>query len=383
IPNEMLMQQVQCEFLVQEYGMPFFSELQDAMKKAGVDFTSHGVLPVHPWQFETLSLKGNPLFLYLGKIGPYYGATQSLRTLFPNCKSRSFLKVPLSVQLTSSVRTLEPIALCIAPHLSLWLEKIIETDRYLKNCNLRILKEFASIALRPEDTEGFGNQLGALWREQVDKNQHTLPFNALLIEEENGMTFLSQCLEKYECEEWVTQFVAVCVLPILHLALVHEIGVEAHAQNILLTFEDGWPSGAILRDFNESVECTTDTVANKALYMWIEENYPSYFELPVSKQYFVASKKEVIQLVIDCLFVYACNELAYIVHKTVGFPHHQFWQIIQKEIGKHFQMNGLEKEMLSSQLFGEKFNAESLFKNTLERHRKNEYVHTVKTPWKM
>ncbi len=144
------------------------------------------------------------------------------------------------------------------------------SDTFLqKECRLVLLKEYASVAFERNDHPELNGQIGAIWRESVhlylESDEKAVPFTALMMTEQDGRLFVDEWLKEYGTERWIKRFLEVAVLPVWHLLVAHGIGIEAHAQNMILFHEDGWPMRIALRDFHESVEYVHDYVVRTDL----------------------------------------------------------------------------------------------------------------------
>ena len=53
--------------------------------------------------------------------------------------------------------------------------------------------------------------------------------------------------------------------PVWRMMTHHGIALEAHGQNLLITHDEGWPTGLVARDFHESLEYVPDLLARPEL----------------------------------------------------------------------------------------------------------------------
>ena len=210
-------------------------------------------IPVHPWQARWLIR--HPLvrkafddgrLTDLGKSGPVYFATSSIRTL-TRPGGRYFLKLSLHVRVTN----------CVRKNTHYELEGALKVTRILQGLRaeftacfpcLRVLAEpawrcvdlgEADTELNKEVLEGFG----LILREGLDFNDSTpLLAGALLSEPESGFA-------PSNAEAWFDAYVGLLLPPVLHSYFAHGIVFEPHLQNVLVRVRGDQPVGIVLRDF--------------------------------------------------------------------------------------------------------------------------------------
>ncbi|WP_078380468.1 IucA/IucC family protein [Sutcliffiella halmapala] len=330
------------EFWKKELGEETYSILINRLKEQGGDFSIHTLFPVHPWQWKnfiqqhTLDLS----ILFLGCVGDSYRATQSVRTLWNETDLRkSHIKLAMNMVNTSSLRIFEPHSVCTAPEISTWLCRVQETDPFLQD-RLVLLQEYAGSIVDTKSPTIQG-QLAVIWRESVravlKQGEEAVPVNALSLMEQDGKPFIDDWLQKYGIEKWLVQFIEVAVLPVWHLLIAHGIGVEAHAQNMVLLHEDGWPTRLILRDFHESVEYTESFLSAPTLLPDFNSLHTDYLNAPNDKYYWMSSVEALRELVMDTLFVFHLSELSYLLEIHYHYLEERFWKQVQEILNKHLQ----------------------------------------------
>ncbi len=145
--------------------------------------------------------------------------------------------------------------------------------------------------------------------------------------------------------------------------MVHGIALEAHAQNMILVHEEGWPKRVIVRDFHESVEYVEEFVKHPNSIPNFASLHPKFEEAEVNEWYWMSSLKALKELLLDTVFVYHLSELSYLLEELYGFKERTFYSLHRDKIIQHFKqqtdwVNRLER----LDLFSEDIDAESLLK---------------------
>lgn len=362
-------------FLQRELGYGTWSKIVKALCKAGGQLTDYRLMPVHPWQWKRLKkelvqeAQENKEILYLGPLGQFYRGSQSLRTLINrDSPEKAHIKLPLHVMNTSSIRTIQPESVAAAPQLSTWLETIVEQDAFLaSNYDVRILKEYAGAAYEPKNQPKINCELNILYRESVAgrlcEGEQAIPFNALSLQEEDGNLFIAPSIDQYGLEVWLEQLIEISVIPIIHLCAEHGIALEAHAQNMILVLENGWPKAVMLRDFHESMEYYEPWIRNKEAIPPFGDLHAAFENGHEDEYYWMSSEEALRELVMDTLFVYHLTELSWQVEQNQRFTEAQFWSIVNRCLSRYFEKNHVAKSRFDSLGFdADIIKTESLFK---------------------
>lgn len=372
-------------FLQDELGQKTYSLLLDRLNIAGGTIKDYSLLPVHPWQWknklqhEVKSFSPDSI-IPLGYAGDFYRATQSVRTLWNETHpEKAHIKLPLNMVNTSSLRVIESHSVCTAPTLSTWLGKLMESDNYLTE-SINILPEYAGMVAM-EDNPNLSGHLAAIWRKSptsfVKGLEMAVPMNAMSLIEQDGTPYIKPWLERYGMKEWVKQFIKVSVLPVWHLLVSEGIAVEAHAQNMILVHEEGWPKRIILRDFHESLEYVNDFLKQPNLAPNFTEINSCYKNASPDEYYWMSSIEGLRELIMDTLFVFHLSELSFLLSQHMNFAEEDFWKEVQEAIHTHVLLYPRLRER--NELLGsEKANiyTESLFTKKFGMD-KREYRHSV------
>lgn len=222
------------------------------------------LLPVHPWQYE--SLREHPLLraaldrgdvLDLGPGGQPFAATASVRTLYDG---ETFLKFSLNVRITNCLRKNSSYELsgavaltrALAPALADLAERFPGSD---------VLREpaYRTLALPgPDGTpdralfEGFG----VIVREGLPRRlaPGTTPLLAAAVADEypTGPAHVSQLLagaDEQTALDWWSTYLDLLLPPVLAAYFDHGLVLEPHLQNVLICVDgDGRPAQVLFRD---------------------------------------------------------------------------------------------------------------------------------------
>lgn len=222
------------------------------------------LLPVHPWQYETL--REHPLLraaldradvLDLGPGGQPFAATASVRTLYDG---ETFLKFSLNVRITNCLRKNSSYELsgavaltrALAPALADLAERFPGSD---------VLREpaYRTLALPgPDGTpdralfEGFG----VIVREGLPRRlaPGTTPLLAAAVADEypTGPAHVSQLLagaDEQTALDWWSTYLDLLLPPVLAAYFDHGLVLEPHLQNVLICVDgDGRPAQVLFRD---------------------------------------------------------------------------------------------------------------------------------------
>ncbi|WP_166461889.1 IucA/IucC family protein [Paracoccus alkanivorans] len=293
-------------------------------------FAPSGAIPVHPWQWRKLS--GEPAIRHLlteGRLrlldqtGPEMQATTSLRTLAPRGDG-DHLKLSLGVGVTSSVRNLAPWSVAVAPAISDWLGRVVDSDPEL--AGLTILPEHSAVIVA---RDLLGGRLAAIRRSAPPGD--AVPVSALSLTEPDGRPLIANWLRRHGTEAWLSRFLHI-LRPVWLLMTRHGIGLEAHGQNLLIRHDDGWPTGLIARDFSESLEYVPDCLSRPDLLPDLAAIDPGFGSAPDGLYHRMGAATDLRDLVMDCLIVHVLSELADLLHRSGYLPESRFWQLVRSTV---------------------------------------------------
>ncbi len=256
-------------FLARDAGDDTMRAWQAALAARSLDLDRYVFLPVHPWQWQQVIL---PYFaeeirdhevVPLGVAPHEYRPQQSIRTLANASRlTAATLKHSLSIVNTSTSRILAPHTVCNAPIVSDWLHTIVAADPALHTrWRPVLLREVLGVAhdhAAPELLfERSYGALSCIWRESIhvylEPHEGALPWSALTHLDRDGHPLVAPWVEHAGPLAWLQQLVEISVPPLLHLLVAHGVGLEAHAQNMILLHRQGWPTRVGLKDFHDGV----------------------------------------------------------------------------------------------------------------------------------
>ncbi|MCA0757539.1 siderophore biosynthesis protein [Paenibacillus sp. N4] len=367
-----------------ELGAEGVQALHDVLRGEGCDPADYLLLPVHPWQWrraiapacaEELRLKR---IVMLGAATDVYRAQQSIRTLANRTEPRkAYMKLSMNLLNTSSSRQLLPHYTVTAPVLSAWLQALVDGDPYLKEeAGLILLREAAAVTYDPPvhrerqekplsqhhhphpsdgSKAGSGHKpvpakhplyaaAGCIWRESVHRylrqSEETTPFYALFAEELDGTPFIDPWLQTYGIEPWLSRLLEKCVLPVAHMAAVHGVALEAHAQNMVMVHRNGLPERLALKDFHEDVLYCRSFLGQPELCPDLPLVHELY-ELQEERANFEAESVHPLRyLTLGALLFVNLGELAMLLEDKYGFEEERFWRLTSECIHSHQERNG-------------------------------------------
>ena len=386
-------------FWQKELGIGTWAHLQQIFSENDITWQDYGLLPIHPWQWHNLQHQLVPVLekrhlIYLGNAGDFYQASISVRTLLNVSDShKANVKLPLNMVNTSSLRTIESHSICTAPIISDWLQEMIDGDKFInQHCHLGILPEYAGIVVKDKHTEQDENhwskqldgQLGVIFRQSVAFNHDentVIPFVALAVTETDGNPFIHHWIEKYDCEDWLTQLIDVAIIPVWHLLVHHGIALEAHAQNLILVHDQGWPQKILLRDFHESLEYVESYIANPQIIPDFLSLEKAYQNAQPDQFYWMENVEALRELLVDTLFVFNLTDLAVLLEKHYLFSENDFWQLVYQRVKNYNQAGYTDSERIQKiDIFQTEIQTESLIRKKLSKQVGQEFHHFIDNP---
>ncbi|RYD50199.1 MAG: hypothetical protein EOP85_00035 [Verrucomicrobiaceae bacterium] len=336
-------------FWKRELGEASYEWLAKRLEKLGGDFELFSLVPVHPWQAQDLRERGfgdaldSGALIPLGAAGDFYHASQSLRTVVnASNPEKANIKLPLDIVCTSSRRNLEPHFVCTAPLLSKWLVSLVAEDAFLQGgARLQLLSEYAAVSHEGDDDEDENEEdtsglLGVIFRESIvgrlNEGEAAIPFTALTLVESDGRPFIADWIENYGAEPWTERLIETVVIPIWHMLVHHGIAFEAHAQNLILVHENGWPKRVVLRDFHEDTEFVPQFLGRPET----EPDFASvdaFFEtIPLDDGYRMELVESLRQLYVDTVYVFNLADVSFLLNRFHGFSEQEFWDIVRTKL---------------------------------------------------
>ncbi|MCS3780418.1 IucA/IucC family protein [Tsukamurella ocularis] len=226
----------------------------DAVVKATPD--GYSALPVHPWQADYLrglqeaqNLLADGTLVDLGELGPSVYPTSSVRTVC-SPEHEIMWKLPLHIRVTNSLRV-NPL-----PE----MRRAADAARLITEIapswpeEFQVLVETGFRTIDPAiGSAGLVADLGVLFRRNPFIGNGLTPqvLSGLLDEAPGIRPLLLDEVERAggDHREWLRRYLAVSLVPMLEIYDRDALSFEAHVQNCLIEFEDGWPTQTWVRDF--------------------------------------------------------------------------------------------------------------------------------------
>ncbi|MFC5474553.1 IucA/IucC family protein [Paraherbaspirillum soli] len=222
------------------------------------------LLPCHPWQADYLlglpeidALIKNRSLIALGPLGEVAWPTSSVRTVWLPAQNL-FLKLSLNIRITNFVRNNPTEHVTRALDASLALSLLPPQAR--EQAAFQILPELggqtlklADEALRAACAVVYRQAMPAAAAEQIqvlaalleEPAEGEIPLLKLLRQAaESG----SQPLDQILVRQWWQRYLDVSLMPLLQLFADYGISLEAHLQNVMVAFDQGWPLRGYARD---------------------------------------------------------------------------------------------------------------------------------------
>ncbi|NSY41554.1 IucA/IucC family siderophore biosynthesis protein [Leisingera sp. ANG59] len=365
------------DFWTQELGREEWQRITALAEMQGAPPGTFHLLPLHPWQHA--KLQSDPLFntwrnagrlAEIGPIGEAYRATQSVRTLMnAGTPAHAHVKTAMAMRNTSALRTLAPESVAVAPAISNWLAQVLDSDPLFTNrYPLTILPEYAAItAGRGTALDG---HLAAIWRQSPEAlglpANSMMPVNGLALTDPDGRPLIAPWIEAHGLDAWLARLIEVAVLPVWHLMVAHGIGLEAHGQNLILSHEDGWPTGLIARDFHESLEYVPDLLSRPDLCPDLSQIDAAYKHAPLDKFHRMSAPEELRWLVMDTLFVFNLADVSDLLQRHYGLAEATFWRRVRTRLDRYAAEHGMQDRQAVFAPFTPQIRAESLISRKLE-----------------
>lgn len=220
------------------------------------------LLPCHPWQANYLlglpeidALVKTHSLISLGPLGEVVWPTSSVRTVWLPGQDL-FLKLSLDIRITNFVRNNPPEqverAIDASLALSLLPQEVLEQPAF------RILPELGSQTLKLS-SNALRAACAVVYRKAmpIAEAEHVQVVASVLEEPAEGEIPLLALLRQAAGEgapdaalvrRWWARYLDASLLPLLRLFSEYGISLEAHLQNAMMAFRDGWPVRGYARD---------------------------------------------------------------------------------------------------------------------------------------
>lgn len=338
--------------IASELGRQTADDFAERLAAEGLSRDEVVLIPVHPWQWrERVSALVAPELaagdmVWLGRGPDRYRAQQSIRTLAnADAPHAHALKLSLGILNTSTSRILARHTVLNAPRITDWLCRLMVEDGVP---GLVLLGEVGGASL---DHERLGSlrapraygQLGAIWRESIYTHlvpgEAAIPFNALCHIQRDGTPLIADWVRHHGVEFWTMRMLEAVIRPIIHFLFGHGIGLEAHAQNIILIHREGRPERIALKDFHDGVRFVPGLLARPELAPDLVPVPASHAAINRNSFLVAETADQVRDYSADSVLFVALGELGLFLDRNFGFPERRFWQgvagVIEAWSGEH------------------------------------------------
>ncbi len=331
-------------FIAAQLGEADCQHFNNVLQQQGCHPEDYYWLPVHPWQWQAKSVHvfypelRQQDMVYLGQGSDCYRAQQSIRTLANRSHAeKPYAKLSLSITNTSTSRILAGHTVMNAAIITDWLHGLLAQDSVAQALDFVILGEtvgasFNYQTLPAHRTAKAYGTLGVIWRESVHQylcpDESAAPFNGLcsvLEQLDHAQPLIEPWLQRYGVEAWTQQLLTVAISPIIHMLFAHGIGMESHAQNIILIHRDGWPVRIALKDFHDGVRYSPSHLAHP-------ERAPQLCPVPesharINRNSFILTDdlNAVRDFSCDAFFFICLADLAIFLNERYQLPEATFW----------------------------------------------------------
>ncbi|GGE06513.1 siderophore biosynthesis protein IucA [Marinithermofilum abyssi] len=370
------------ELIREQAGEVCLSEWLKRIREQGKSPEDMMILPVHPWQWQKViavyfqeDIRQGDL-IYLGETADRYLPQQSIRTLANGTRPElPYLKLSLSILNTSTGRVLAPHTVQNAALVTDWLQGIVQRDAFLREeMKLSLLGEVMGVSYDPPTPGPLHDRtygvLGCIWRESLHRylepGEEAVPFNGVCSLDRDGTPLIDAWVKVYGVENWTKRLLDVSVTPIIHLLYAHGIGMESHAQNMVLIHEKGWPRRVALKDFHDGIRFSRKHLTHP-------EQCPDLIPTPeaharVNRNSFIETDdpKQVADFMHDAFFFINLTELAMFLQDHYGYLEERFWDRVREVIRAYqARFSHLEERFQLFDLFAPVIDVEQLTKRRL------------------
>lgn len=348
-------------FIKNELGDDFFN-FNAYLESKGLNADDYVYIPVHPWQWNNKishiyinDIAKNDL-VYLGKGKDQFSAQQSIRTLYNVSHThKNYTKVALSILNMGFTRGLSPYYMKSTPHITSWIDNLLNQDEYLERLGFKMLGEIATIGYENSrytslgKTSAYNKMLSALWRENpaihLKERQTCFTMASLLHLDTNDKAFIKYIIKAsgLTTSNWIKDYLNAYLKPILHCFYAYELVFMPHGENILLVLDEYKTVGILMKDITEEV---------------IVFNQNLCFNEHTKRLFVEAEDHMKVLTIFTDVFDSFFRFLIPILDKALSFKEDHFWRLVAECI-KAYQLDHPQ--------FQDKFVKYDLFKPAFER----------------
>lgn len=319
------------------------------MRRLGCDPRDYVRLAVHPWQWREIvaprfaeEIRARRLIV-LGESAEAYRPQQSIRTLANGDRlDGATLKLALSITNTSTSRLLARHTVLNGPRISEWLWQIAAEDPFLRDeMRVVVLREMMGASYDRAQPAALGPRtygtLSCMWRESLHRwlepEEDALPWNALCHVDLDGRPLIDPWVS--DVEAWTSRLLSISVPAVMRFLCAHGIGLESHAQNMILIHRNGVPTRVALKDFHDGVRFSPAHLAAPARMPTLHPTPPTHVN--VNRNSFITcdSPRKVADFVLDAFFFINIAELGFFLERHYGLSERRFWAMVEAQARAH------------------------------------------------
>lgn len=250
---------------------------EDTLRRLDLDPADYVPLPLHPWQWENKVLTAFAAsilrkdLVYLGTGPDVMHPQQSLRTFFNLTRPEApYVKTAIAVRNMGFTRGLSPEYMRVTPAINEWLGHYLDEDEDYLRCNVRLLKEIASIGFTGDiyhrstaagvaEKGPYHKMIAGLWRESpipmLGEGSLAVTLAAVLHVDADGHSLAAEWIRRsgLGAQQWARQLLRVYLRPNVRALAEYDIAFMPHAENTILELRDNAPVGAFFKDLGEEV----------------------------------------------------------------------------------------------------------------------------------
>ena len=310
-----------------------------ALHQRGLSTQDWAMVLVHPWQYEHSLpehfadlLRAGKLIL-LDEVSIPAQPSMSFRTVRIQGTHRSyFIKLPISVRLTSVYRTLSAKSAVMGPRISRLLQDILAQDPGIAS-HLSILPEYlGSYVQTGPEREDRSRHLSYMLRDvpenQLQEHQLAVPVGALFAKDHQGVPLLIHVLQyrgKSQNSEdlwsFFQEYSQALIQSLVALYARYGIALEGHQQNSFIVLDQHEPLRFLVRDFGD-VRIHQPSLQQSGFGL---ENYDEQFVLFHEQE---KVRDKMLHAVLTCHL----GELILLCAQYTDIPMTRFWQQVRHDI---------------------------------------------------
>ena len=238
------------------------------------------LIPVHPWQWEhrLATTFANDVargeLLWLGHGADRYQPQQSIRTFFNlSHPRRHYVKTAMSILNMGFMRGLSADYMQVTPAINEWLQELFDTDEFLRDAPVGLLREVAAVGYRNRQYEAATipgaaqrKMLAALWRESpleaLEPGQNLATMASLLHVDGQGHSFVGALIRRsgLPARTWMERYLDAYLIPLVHCLAAYDLVFMPHGENVILVLRDGAVDKVLLKDLGEEIAVLSDRV---------------------------------------------------------------------------------------------------------------------------